>query len=66
VISLLAYTLAVILPTTGLLLVKKLAFIGVGILQAYLVLREFSADEIALAHSFLNWRTTSVKYPTDV
>jgi hypothetical protein len=52
----LAYTLAVIWPTTGLLLLIKLVFIGVVILLAYLALREFSADEIAHARSFLQWR----------
>jgi hypothetical protein len=39
-----------------LLLLIKLAFIGVVILLAYLALREFSADEIAQARSFLPWR----------
>ena len=66
VISVLTYTLAVVWPTTGLLLMIKLALIGGGSLLAYLLMREFSADEIALARSFLNWRTTSDKYPTDV
>jgi O-antigen/teichoic acid export membrane protein len=56
VISVLAYTLAVIWPTTGLLLVIKLAFIGVVIFLGYLALREFSADEIAQARSFLPWK----------
>jgi O-antigen/teichoic acid export membrane protein len=56
VISMLAYTLAVIWPTTGLLLLIKLAFIGVVILLAFLALREFSADEMAHARSFLPWR----------
>lgn len=60
VISVLAYTLAVIWPTTGLLLLIKLAFIGVVILLAYLALREFSADEMAHARSFLPWRVLPV------
>ena len=56
VISVLAYTLAVMWPTSGILLLAKLAFIGVVILLAYLGLREFSADEIAQARSLLPWR----------
>ncbi|MGH7217780.1 MAG: lipopolysaccharide biosynthesis protein [Nitrospiraceae bacterium] len=56
VISVLAYTLAVMWPTSGLLLLVKLAFIGMVILLAYLALREFSADEIAQARSILPWK----------
>lgn len=56
VISVLAYTLAVIWPTSGILLLVKLTFIGAVILLAYLALREFSADEIAQARLFLPWR----------
>lgn len=53
VISGLAYILAVVWPASGLLLLVKLACIGVVILLSYLVLREFSAEEIAQARSFL-------------
>jgi ABC-type phosphate transport system auxiliary subunit len=53
IISVLAYTLAVVWPTSGLLLLVKLAFIGVVILLAYLALREFSPEEISQARSFL-------------
>ena len=55
VISILAYTLAVIWPTGGLLLLIKLALIGIMILLAYLTLREFNSAEIALARSLLPW-----------
>jgi hypothetical protein len=60
VISGLAYTLAVVWPASGVLLLVKLACIGVVILLAYLVLREFSAEEIAQARSFLPWRALPV------
>lgn len=56
VISVLAYTLAVMWPTSGLLLLVKFACIGAVILFAYLALHEFSAEEIAQARSFLPWR----------
>ena len=56
VISVQAYTLAVIWPTSGPLLLLKLSFIGIVILLAYLALQEFSADEIAQARSLLPWR----------
>jgi len=57
VISALAYALAVMWPTTGLMLVIKLGFIGIVILMGYLILREFSADEIVQVRSFLGRRT---------
>lgn len=60
VISGLAYTLAVVWPASGVLLLVKLACIGVVIPLAYLVLREFSAEEIAQARSFLPWRALPV------
>ena len=61
VVSVLAYLLAVMWPTTGLLLLIKLAVIGVGIILAYLVLREFSADEITQARSFVSRSTAPVE-----
>jgi len=63
VVSVLAYTLAVMWPTTGLFLLIKLAFIGAVILLAYLVMREFSADEIAQARSFVSRRTAPIEQP---
>jgi O-antigen/teichoic acid export membrane protein len=66
VISVLAYMVAVSWPTTGLLLVIKLAVIGVGIILAYLVLREFSPDEITQARSFLSGRTAPVEQPHEM
>jgi len=57
VISVLAYLLAVMWTTTGLLLLIKLSVIGVLIPLAYWVMREFSAEEIAQARLFLNWKT---------
>ena len=56
VISGLAYTLAVIWPTTGLLLLIKLAFIGGVILLTFFIFREFSAEEIVQLRSFLRQR----------
>ncbi|MGB5055294.1 MAG: polysaccharide biosynthesis C-terminal domain-containing protein, partial [Nitrospirales bacterium] len=61
VISVLAYMLAVMWPTAGLLLVIKIGSIGVVIILAYLVLREFSSDEIALARSFVRRRTVPIE-----
>jgi len=63
VISVLAYLLAVIWPTTDLMLLVKLAFIGMVILLAYLVMQEFSAEEIAQARSFLKRKAGSVEQP---
>ncbi len=53
VVSALAYALAVMWPTTGFLLLVKLACVSGVILLAYLVLREFSAEEMSVARSFL-------------
>ncbi len=47
-------------PAAGVLLLVKLACIGVVILLAYLALREFSAEEIAQVRSFLLWRALPV------
>lgn len=56
VISVLAYTLAVIWPTAGLFLVIKMGCIGVVVILAFLVLREFTVAEIGQARSFLGWK----------
>lgn len=61
VISMLAYTLAVMWPTAGFLLVIKIGCIGVVIILAYLVMREFSYHEIALARSFLRPGTVIIE-----
>ena len=66
VISVLAYLLSVMWPTTGLLLFVKLAFIGLVILLAYLVLREFSNDEIAQARLFLSRKTVPAEQPHEM
>lgn len=63
VISVLAYALAVIWPTTGLLLLSKLAFIGIVILLGYLILREFSSEEIVQVRSFLKRYVGPVEQP---
>ena len=60
VISVLAYTAAVMWPAAGVLLLIKLACIGTAIPLAYLALREFTAEEIAQARSFLPWRVLPV------
>lgn len=62
VISLLAYGLAVLWPTTGFLVLVKLSVITVVIFVAYLILREFKADEIALARLLLRRRMLSVEH----
>lgn len=61
VISVLAYTLAVMWPTAGLLLMIKIVSIGGVIILAYLVLWEFSSDEIALARSFVTRRRVPIE-----
>jgi O-antigen/teichoic acid export membrane protein len=60
VISAFAYTAAVMWPASGILLLVKFACIGTAILLAYLVLREFSAEEIAQARAFLSSKTLPV------
>ena len=57
----LAYGLAVLWPVTGFWVLVKLPMITIVILLTYLILREFSADEIAQARSFLIRRTVSVE-----
>ena len=66
VISVLAYAVAVMWPTTGLLLLIKLAFIGVVIPLAYWVMREFSVEEIAQARSFLRGKTVPAEQPHEM
>ncbi len=53
----LAYALAALWPTPGLLLLLKLPAIGLSILLAYLLLGEFSPGEIALGRAMLRWQT---------
>jgi O-antigen/teichoic acid export membrane protein len=62
-VSVLAYVLALLWPAAGLLVLVKLAVIGVVIVLTYLVLREFSAEEIALARSFLGWAAAPTQRP---
>ena len=62
----LAYCLAALWPAPGLLLLVKLPAIGVVIVLAFKVLREFNAQEIALARSVLSWRTTPAQHPQEV
>jgi O-antigen/teichoic acid export membrane protein len=57
----LAYAIAVIWPTAGFWVLVKLSVISVLILLTYLVLREFSAGEIALARSFVRRSTVPVE-----
>jgi O-antigen/teichoic acid export membrane protein len=57
----LAYALAVLWPTAGVWVLVKLSVISVLILLTYLVLREFSSDEIALARSFVRRSTVPVE-----
>jgi O-antigen/teichoic acid export membrane protein len=59
----LAYAIAVLWPAPGFWVLVKLPIISVIILLTYLVLREFSAGEIALARSFLRWSTVPVETP---
>lgn len=66
IISVGAYLLAVMWPTTGLLLLIKLAFIGTMILLAYVLMREFSTDEIAQARLFISRRTAPAKQTNEL
>jgi O-antigen/teichoic acid export membrane protein len=54
----LAYTLAVLWPAPGVLLLLKLPAIGVIIVLAFLLLGEFSAKEISFVRSIFPVRTT--------
>jgi len=62
----LAFALAALWPAPGLLLLVKLPVIGVVIVLAFKVLREFNAHEIALARSVLSWKTTPAQHPHEV
>ena len=52
----LAYVLANLWSTPGFWVFLKLSVIGLAIILAFLLLREFSASEIALIRSMLRWR----------
>lgn len=52
-----AYALAVLWPTPGLLVLLKLPVVGLIIGLLFLVMGEFSAGEIALVRSIFRWRT---------
>jgi O-antigen/teichoic acid export membrane protein len=62
----LAYTLAILWPTPGLLLLLKLPVIGLIVGLWFLLLGEFSAGEIAMVRSMFRWRTTSKQNPGEV
>jgi O-antigen/teichoic acid export membrane protein len=62
----LAYTLAILWPTPGLLLLLKLPVIGLIVGLWFLLLGEFSAGEIAMLRSMFRWRTTSKQNPGEV
>jgi hypothetical protein len=55
VISVLAYTLAALWDSPGLLLLLKLPAIGLIIVLAFLFIGEFSAKEIAFLRSMVRW-----------
>ena len=52
----LAYTLAMLWPSSGIMLIFKLFVIILMILLAFLLLGEFAASEIALFRSLFRWR----------
>jgi len=54
-VSVVAYLLAVGWLASGFIVIVKLAFIGLAIAGAYLVLREFTDGELALARA-VGWR----------
>lgn len=66
VASVLAYALGAFWPVTGFWVLVKLSVISVIILLTYLVLREFSASEIAQARSFVSRRTAPVEQPHEM
>ena len=51
-----AYILATLWPTPGFLVFVKLMVLGLVILGGFLLLGEFSAEEIAQVRSMLRWR----------
>jgi O-antigen/teichoic acid export membrane protein len=65
-ICVLAYALAALWPTAGFLLLLKLPVIILVILFAFVLLGEFSNDEIALARSLLRWQTAPEQNPREV
>jgi O-antigen/teichoic acid export membrane protein len=58
--AMLAYAVASLWPTSGAWVFVKMSIISVIILLTYLVLREFSAAEIAQVRSILKWKTLDV------
>ena len=65
-VSGLAYTLAVLWPVPGSLVLLKLLVMSSVVLLAFLVLGEFSKSEIAMVHSILLWRTAPTQDPHEV
>jgi hypothetical protein len=61
-----AYALAALWPAPGFVLLLKLLSIGILIPLAFLMLSEFSADEIALARSLFSWRMVHEQNPRGV
>ena len=61
-VSVLAYSLAVLWSASGALLIVKLLVIGIVIVLTYFALREFSMHEIALVRSLLGWRPASAQH----
>ena len=60
-VSVMAYMLAVAWLASGFVVIIKLAFMGLIIAAAYLVLREFSDGELALARA-VGWRIFPLEY----
>jgi len=65
-VCLLAYALADLWPTAGFLLLLKLPAIILVILFAFVLLGEFSNDEITLARSMLRWQAVRGQNPREV
>jgi O-antigen/teichoic acid export membrane protein len=61
-----AYALAFLWPAPGLLLVLKVLVLGLLIGLAFLLLGEFSADEITLGRSLRPWRAMAERTPGEV
>lgn len=60
VVCLLIYALAVVWPTEGLMFLVKMACLVTLIPLGYLVLGEFSTEEIAQARSFCRWKGLAI------
>jgi O-antigen/teichoic acid export membrane protein len=58
-----AYTAAVVWPAAGPMLFVKLSALGLMVVLGFLVLGEFNSVEIALARSLLSWRVLSEQKP---